>query len=76
MAVVSLPKPDLHIRLSEEAEAALALAAEYEGRPKAELAGQLLETTLLGHVHAIRVILRKARRLGFAGRSGDEEDGS
>lgn len=71
---MSLPKPDLHVRLSEEADAALALVAEYEGRPKAELAGQYLETVLLGQAHAIRVILRKARRLGFAGMNGETRE--
>ncbi len=68
---MSLPKPDLHIRITAEADAALALIAEYENRPKAEIAGQLLDTTLLGQVHAIKLILRKAKRLGFAGNEGD-----
>jgi len=69
---MSLPKPDLHVRVSAEADAALTMLSEYEGRPKAEIASQLLDTALLGQVHSIRLILRKARRLGFA---GSEEDG-
>ena len=68
---MSLPKPDLHPRISAEADAALALIAEYEDKPKAEIAGQLLDTALLGQVHAIKLILRKAKRLGFAGCDGE-----
>lgn len=68
---MSLPKPDLHLRISAEADAALALIAEYEDKPKAEIAGQLLDTALLGHGHAIKLILRKAKRLGFAGNEGE-----
>lgn len=68
---MSLPKPDLHLRISVEADTALALIAEYEDKPKAEVAGQLLDTALLGPVHAIKLILRKARRLGFAGSDGE-----
>ncbi|MBZ4194179.1 MAG: hypothetical protein LAE24_07730 [Candidatus Contendobacter sp.] len=68
---MSLPKPDLHLRISAEADVALTLIAEYEDKPKAEIAGQLLDTALLGHVYGIKLILRKAKRLGFAGNEGE-----
>lgn len=64
---MSLPKPDLHIRISDEARAALHLLAEMEDCPASHLAGRLIEEALLGRFHAIKVAARHARRLGIDG---------
>ncbi len=40
---MSLPKPDLHIRVSHECKAALALLAEVEQAPEAVVAARYLE---------------------------------
>jgi hypothetical protein len=69
---MSLPKPDLHVRLSAEAKGALHLLAEVEQVPDAVLAGRLLEETILGRVHALTVAARRLRQQGFTGSEGEE----
>ena len=69
---MSLPKPDLHVRLCPEANGALHLLAEVEQVPDAVLAGRLLEETILGRVHALTVAARRLRQQGFAGSEGEE----
>lgn len=71
---MSLPKPDLHIRLTEDAKARLLLLAEYEGKAQAELASAWLEERIHGRYHTLIVALRKARRLGLTGHDGEQED--
>jgi hypothetical protein len=69
---MSLPKPDLHIRLSHEAKGALRLLAEVESVPESVLAGHLLEEIILGRIHTLTVAARRLRRQGLAGSEGDE----
>jgi hypothetical protein len=69
---MSLPKPDLHVRLCAEAKGALHLLAEVEQLPDAVLAGRLLEETILGRVHALTVAARRLRQQGFTGSEGEE----
>jgi hypothetical protein len=69
---MSLPKPDIHVRLSTEAKAMLSLLAQVEQVPESVLAGRYLEETILGRSHALTVAARKLRRQGFSGNDGDE----
>lgn len=69
---MSLPKPDLHIRISSDAKAALGLLAEVEQVPESVLAGRLLERVILGEVHALKVAARQLRRQGLSGSEGEE----
>ena len=68
---MSLPKPDLHIRISTEAKAALALLADVEQAPESVLAARLLEESILGKAHVLKVAARQLSRLGLAGKAGD-----
>ena len=65
---MSLPKPDIHVRICEEAMQALEALAYVEQRNKAELAGQLLEEVLLGKVHTLTLAANRFNRLGLSGR--------
>lgn len=69
---MSLPKPDLHIRVSPECKATLALLAEVEQTPEAVLAGRLLERVILGEGHTLKIAARRLRRQGLNGSNGDE----
>jgi hypothetical protein len=69
---MSLPKPDLHVRLCSEAKGALHLLAEVEQVPDAVLAGRMLEECLLGRIHALTIAARQLRQQGFAGSEGEE----
>ena len=64
---MSLPKPDMHIRLSEEARAALRLLADVEQCPDSTLAARLIEEAVLGRFHVLKVAARQSRRLGLDG---------
>ena len=58
---MSLPKPDLHIRISEDAMVALravTCAERGEDFPVATMAADLLEEKLLGRTHTIKVAVR------------------
>lgn len=68
---VSLPKPDLHIRISTEAKAALALLADVEQAPESVLAARLLEESILGKAHILKVAARHLRHLGLSGNEGE-----
>lgn len=68
---MSLPKPDLHLRICEEARAALRLMADVEQCPDSHLAGRLLEEALLGRFHALKIACRQAGRLGLSGSNGE-----
>lgn len=68
---MSLPRPDLHVRLSEEARAALRLLADVEQCPDSTLASRIIEESLLGRFHTLKVAARQARRMGFGGTDGE-----
>lgn len=68
---MSLPKPDLHVRISAEAKAALDLLAGVEQVPESVLAARLLERCLLGEFHVLKIAARELGRQGIAGRGGE-----
>ena len=68
---MSLPKPDLHVRVSADCKALLALLAEVEQVPEAVLAWRYLEDAVLGKVHALKIAARQLRRLGINGNEGE-----
>lgn len=70
---MTLPKPDLHIRLCEEGMAELRLvtcAERGEDFPIATMAGELLEEVLLGRGHRTKVAARRLAVAGFLGSYG------
>lgn len=69
---MSLPKPDLHVRLSHEAKASLSLLADVYQVPESVLAGKYLEEVILGRAHALKVAAREMHRQGLSGSDGDE----
>lgn len=71
---MSLPKPDLHIRISEEAMRVLrsiAFVQHGEDYPAATMAAHILEEALLGRGHALTVA---AERMTAAGIGGTQRD--
>ena len=71
---VSLPKPDLHIRISEQALQvlrAVTFAERGEDYPVATMAAQVLEEALLGRAHTLTVAAERLRAAGFGGKRGD-----
>lgn len=64
---MSLPKPDMHIRIDSVADAKLEMLAEVAGVPKTTLAAQIIEESVLGKAHVLTVAARKLARMGFDG---------
>jgi hypothetical protein len=69
--LMSLPKPDLHVRLDPIAKAKLALLAEVAGVTETKLASQYLEEMILGKAHVLTVAARQLSRMGFDGMERD-----
>ena len=67
---MSLPKPDVHIRLSPECFGALNLLAEIEQCHVSALVTKIVEEAVLGRFHVVKVAAREVQRLGIGG-SGD-----
>lgn len=61
----------VHVRLSDEADAALELMCQAGGHDKARLSAQLLEDALLGRCHALKMAATRFARLGLAGTDRD-----
>ena len=70
---MSLPKPDLHLRICPEAKGVLRLLAEVEQAPESTVAAKYLEEVLLGRGHSLIVAARQMHRMGIAGMGRDEE---
>ena len=68
---MSLPKPDLHIRISADCRALLSLLAEVEQVPMSTLAEHIVEEAILGRGHSLKLAARQLVRMGIAG-SGRE----
>jgi hypothetical protein len=68
---MSLPKPDLHIRISPDAKAMLGLLAEVQQAPESVVAAQILERAILGEGHVLKVAARQLHRAGIMGSDGD-----
>ncbi len=67
---MSLPKPDLHVRLSERAMEvlrAVTVAERGEDYPTATMAANLLEEALLGRAHTLTVAAERMAAAGFGG---------
>lgn len=56
-----------HIRLSDEADAIAELIAESTGKTKTDLLTKLLERTLLGEAHLLRLAAMRFARSGLLG---------
>ena len=69
---MSLPKPDLHVRVSPDCKAMLNLLAEVEGCPASVLAEHILEEAVLGKAPVLTVAARQLSRLGIAGTERDQ----
>lgn len=69
---MSLPKPDLHIRISADCRALLSLLAEVEQAPVSTLAERFLEEAVLGKGHALKLAARQLARMGIAGSERDQ----
>ena len=69
---MSLPKPDLHVRVSAECRAALRLLADVEQCPDSTLASRLIEEAVLGRFHVVKIAARLAQKMGIQGRIEDE----
>ena len=68
---MSLPKPDLHIRVCAETKAMLGLLAEVRQLPESVVAAQILERAVLGEGHMLKVAARQLRRAGDWGTDGE-----
>lgn len=67
---VSLPKPDLHIRISDQALQvlrAVTYAERGEDYPVATMAAVILEEALLGRAHTLTVAAERLSAAGFGG---------
>ena len=64
---MSLPKPDLHVRISADCKALLGLLAEVEQVPVSSLAERFLEEAVLGRGYTLKLAARQLSRLGIAG---------
>ena len=68
---MSLPKPDLHLRISDAAMLALravTCAERGEDFPVSVMAADLLEEKLLGRMHTLNLAAERLARAGFSGR--------
>ena len=68
---MSLPKHDLHIRVSADCRALLSLLAEVEQVPMSTLAEHIVEEAILGRGHSLKLAARQIARMGISG-SGRE----
>lgn len=71
---MSLPKPDLHIRLNEDAKSRLDLMAQVSDVPSSTLASSILERAIMGEAHALIMAAKKVMREGIAGIDRSEGD--
>ena len=71
----SLPKPDLHLRVSEQAMTALRRITQAEHGdeyPVNSKAAAILEEAVLGKIHKLNVVARQMVRSGFVGIDWDD----
>lgn len=71
---MSLPKPDLHVRISTKAHEvlrAVTYAERGEDYPIATMAAQLLEEALLGRAHSLTVAAERLTAAGFGAKPRD-----
>ncbi len=69
---MSLPKPDIHLRVSPECRAILGILAEAEGCPVSTLVEHIVEQDVLGRGHALKLAARRLHRMGIAGSERDQ----
>lgn len=60
---MSLPKPDLHVRISEGSFEKLAIIAEYHDKSPAQMSAILLEKMIAGEYHYLQPILDKMEQV-------------
>lgn len=71
---MSLPKPDLHIRISDQALQvlrAVTYAERGEDFPVASMAAAILEEALLGLAHTLTIAADRLAAAGFGGNKRD-----
>lgn len=68
---LSAPLKSVHVRLGAEAHAVLGAIADLDDKDIAEMARLILEETLLGRVHVLRLTAERYKRVGFSGITGD-----
>lgn len=68
---MSLPKPDLHIRIHPLAKARLSMIAESQRRTEISVAQETLEAALLGAGHTLILAVEQYTRAGSAGNRRD-----
>lgn len=63
----------VHVKLSDDADRALELlvAAHPDNASKSSIAAYLLEKSLLGEAHSLKVALARLHRQGLVGRMGE-----
>lgn len=64
---MSLPEPDVHVRLSPEMHAALIALAEVEHCAPSRLARRVIEDYIADRAHDAIVLADEFRRLGICG---------
>ena len=69
---MSAPRPDLHVRISPECRAVLAILAEVEGCPVSTLVEHIVEQDVMGRGHALKLAARQLQRMGIAGTERDQ----
>ena len=69
---MSLPRPDIHLRVSPDCMALLRLMSEVEQATVSALAERYLEEVVLGKAHVLTVAARQLSRLGIAGSERDQ----
>ena len=72
---MNLPKPDLHLRVSEQAMTALRRITQAEHGdeyPVNSKAAAIIEEAVLGKIHKLNVVARQMVRSGFVGIDGDD----
>lgn len=66
---MSLPEPDVHVRLSPEMHAALIALADVEQTIPSRLARRIVEDYITRKAHSAIVLAAEFKRLGIEGRA-------
>ena len=68
---MSLPHPDLHVRLPERVKSELKALADARGEPESKVAADLITRALMGEPYALRVAAARMIKLGILGSGGE-----
>ncbi|MDR1647872.1 MAG: hypothetical protein LBR88_07555 [Zoogloeaceae bacterium] len=70
---MSLPKPDLHLRIEQEQDDQLSVLSTLTGRSKADIAAEILERGIVGEFHTVTIAAKRMAHLGLTGIDGERE---